>query len=36
MPLILPEDMIDNWIKPDTKPEELIKRSLTDMMTEKA
>ena len=31
MPLILPD-----WIKPETKPEELLKYSLTDMMVEKA
>ena len=36
MPLILPEDLIDDWIKPETKPEELLKYSLTDMMAEKA
>ena len=36
MPLILPESMINDWIKPETKPEELLKYSLTDMMAEKA
>ena len=31
MPLILPESCIDNWIRPDTKPEELLGNALTEM-----
>ena len=36
MPLILPEDRIDQWIRPDTKPEELLPYTLTDMIFEKS
>ena len=36
MPLILPEDAIDAWIRPDGDPEEVMKLALTDMMFEKA
>ena len=36
MPLILPQDKIDAWIDPNTKPEELLQFSLTDMVVEKA
>ena len=36
MPLILPERYIDDWIRPDTKPEELLGEALTDMAFEKA
>ncbi len=35
MPLILPERYIDDWIRPDTKPEELLGEALTDMAFEK-
>ena len=35
MPLILPEDLIDRWICPDTKPEELLPYALTNMVLEK-
>ncbi len=35
MPLILPKDRIDDWIKPDTRPEDLLPFALTDMLTEK-
>ena len=34
MPLILPEECIDEWIRPDAKPEELLSRALTDMVFE--
>ncbi len=34
MPLILPEELIDAWIKPETKPEELLPYALTDMVFE--
>ena len=36
MPLILPEKYIDAWIRPDTKPEELLPAAMTDMVFEKA
>ena len=36
MPLILPENCIGDWIRPDTKPEELLGDALTDMIFEKA
>ena len=35
MPLILPEDMTEAWIKPDNDPGELLKYALTDMSFEK-
>ena len=34
MPLILPEKYIDDWIRPETKPEELLGEALTDMAFE--
>ena len=36
MPLILPEQLVDEWIRPGAKPEELVKDALTDMIFEKA
>lgn len=36
MPLILPEKYIDDWIRPDTKPEDLLGEALTDMYFERA
>ena len=36
MPLIMPREYVDEWIRPDAKPEELIKASLTEMEFEKA
>lgn len=36
MPLIMPEQMIDSWINPGRKPEELLEYSLTDVIYEKA
>ncbi|MBR0381229.1 MAG: SOS response-associated peptidase family protein [Eubacterium sp.] len=36
MPLILPEDLTDAWIRPDSRPEDLLSRALTDMIFEKA
>jgi putative SOS response-associated peptidase YedK len=35
MPLILPKELIDQWITPDSAPEDIIKHALTDMITEK-
>ena len=36
MPLIMPEDLVNEWIRPDRKPEELLPYALTEMMFEKA
>ena len=36
MPLILPEEYIDAWIRPDTKPEDLLDKALTEMVCGKA
>ncbi len=36
MPLIMPEEKIDEWISPDSKPEDLLSYALTDMIMEKA
>ncbi len=36
MPLVLPERYIDDWIRPDQRPEELVEKALTDMIFEKA
>jgi len=36
MPLILPERYVDSWIRPDTRPEELIDKTITDVIFEKA
>lgn len=36
MPLILPGDVIDDWIKPESRPEEISKMALMNMVFEKA
>ena len=36
MPLIMPEKLINEWIRPDVKPGELLPYALTDMIYEKA
>lgn len=36
MPLIMPETLVNEWIRPDMKPEELLPYALTDMVYEKA
>jgi len=36
MPLILPERYINDWIRPDTRPEEIVGEAITDMIFEKA
>lgn len=36
MPLILPEEQIDEWIRPGGVPEEILELALTDMVAEKA
>lgn len=35
MPLIMPERLVDEWVRPDTKPEELLRHSLSEMVYEK-
>lgn len=35
MPLIMPEDLVEEWIRPDGRPGELLPRSLTEMAFEK-
>ncbi len=35
MPLILPEESINEWIRPDTKPDDIIPYALTRMIAEK-
>lgn len=35
MPLIVPERLVDEWIRPDVKPEDLLGEALTEMVFEK-
>ena len=35
MPVILPREAVEKWIKPDSKPDEIIKEAMTDMVFEK-
>lgn len=35
MPLIMPGDCVDEWIRPDAKPEDLVDAALTEMVYEK-
>lgn len=35
MPLIIPENLVDEWIRPEVKPERLLPHALTDMVFEK-
>ena len=36
MPLILPQDLIDDWIRPDTNPKDLLQYAVSDLVIEKA
>lgn len=36
MPVILPKDMVRNWLNPENKPEDMVKQALSEMMFEKA
>ena len=36
MPLILPENAVDEWIAPNGKPEEVAKAAITDLAVERA
>lgn len=35
MPLILPGNYVEEWIRPDAKPEELVEAAMTEMVFEK-
>ena len=35
MPLIFPKEMIDTWISPDTKPEDMLRYAVSDFVIEK-
>ena len=35
MPLIMPEHLVNDWIRPDAKPEELLPKAITEMVFEK-
>ena len=35
MPLIIPKDMISEWIRPDSDPDMIVTRALTDVTLEK-
>lgn len=35
IPLILPEEAIDDWINPNGKPEDVVKQAVTDVVMEK-
>ena len=35
MPVILPGEVVEKWINPDSKPDEIIKNAITDMVFEK-
>lgn len=34
MPLIMPQKLVNEWIRPDVKPDELLSYSLTEMVFE--
>ena len=36
MPLILPDEYIDDWIRPDANPDGIITAAITDMVLERA
>ena len=36
MPVMLPENLINDWINPSSNPDEIIRYSLSDMVIEKA
>ena len=36
MPVILPREMVENWIRPDAEAGELVKAAITDVVFEKA
>ena len=36
MPLIMPGSLVDEWIRPDKNPKDMLNDALTDMVYEKA
>lgn len=36
MPLIMPDNMVSEWIRPDADPDTMIKEALTEMISEKS
>lgn len=36
MPLILPKDMIWEWVRPDSRPEDVLRYAVSDLIAEKA
>ena len=36
MPLMLPGERVEEWIRPETRPEELLPHALTDMVAEQS
>ena len=36
MPLIMPDELVDEWIRPDAQPEILMKKAQTEMIFERA
>ena len=35
MPLIMPDDLVDEWIKPDADPNRLVTMAVSDMIAER-
>ena len=33
---MMPEELVDDWIKPDSDPNMLVEKTLTEMVAEKA
>lgn len=36
MPVVLPQEAVDDWIRPDSNPDQIVNASITDMVVEKA
>lgn len=36
MPVVLPEDAVNDWIRPESNPDRIVENALTDMVIEKA
>ena len=36
MPLMMPEELVSDWIKPDSDPDVIVKQALTQMVAERA
>ena len=35
MPLIMPDELVDDWIRPDSNPNVLVEKALTRMVSER-